>query len=161
MAWIQAVEEEMRARAIELVRGVQKELWGNALLQSLKDCSHRWAETRTSFNPRASAARPQLPGTPPPLVPPRAPGQPPASTPPPPAVPGLPSRNKWRTGIALANGAQVCKRWNDPRGCSKACPNGKAHVCDVVVASTGRLCARKDHTRAKHDAAKHGMPAII
>ena len=161
VGWIQMVEEEMRARAIELVRGVQKELWGNALLQALKDCSHRWAETRTSLNPRAKAVRPQLPVNPQTPVPPGTPTPPGRPQPLPPPGGPAPSPKKWKTGSTLMNGASVCKRWNDPRGCAKACPNGKAHVCDIVLASSGRICGRKDHPRTKHEPAKHGMPATI
>ena len=42
-------------------------------------------------------------------------------------------------------GLQLCKRWNDNRGCSKEdCQD--LHACDVMLGNS-KVCASKDHTR--------------
>ena len=63
------------------------------------------------------------------------------------------------TATHTAAGSQICKGWNDSRGCAKPCPNGRSHVCDVVLAKSGTVCGRSDHNRRAHDPARHGQPA--
>ena len=48
-------------------------------------------------------------------------------------------------------GKQICKRWNDNRGCSseKSCPSGGKHVCDVLKPN-GQPCGSTKHSRQGH-----------
>ncbi|CAE7471996.1 Dnmt3b, partial [Symbiodinium pilosum] len=48
-----------------------------------------------------------------------------------------------RTGREV-NGMELCKKWNDNRGCDGTC--GKLDACDVML-SDGRICASKKHNR--------------
>ena len=50
---------------------------------------------------------------------------------------------------------QLCKSWNDQRGCSGKC--GREHRCDVVL-SNNVPCGSKDHRRLHHDPRTHGVP---
>ena len=50
------------------------------------------------------------------------------------------------------NGKEICKPFNDARGCAKSpqqCPLQRLHVCDAVGAD-GVLCGSKTHSRAQH-----------
>ncbi len=58
-------------------------------------------------------------------------------------------KSAWEAGHHALKQAQVCKPWNDGRGCStKNCPD--THGCDVRLPS-GRACLAKTHTRMQHD----------
>ena len=52
-----------------------------------------------------------------------------------------------RTGHHF-KGQEICKAWNDARGCTSPCPRGKIHVCDVLV--DGRVCGKSGHARWGH-----------
>ena len=54
-----------------------------------------------------------------------------------------------------ARGHEICKMFNDGRGCSKSCPQGFLHGCDLRVASTKHACGLP-HPRKAHDQLKHG-----
>ena len=59
------------------------------------------------------------------------------------------------------SGTNICKAWNDARGCSgQRCPKGKAHVCDIKLLESKNPCGRTDHSRRSHDANKHGAIAF-
>lgn len=62
------------------------------------------------------------------------------------------------TATHTGSGSSICKSWNDSRGCSKPCSQGRAHVCDVVLLK-GSVCGRSDHNRRGHNPAQHGAPA--
>lgn len=62
------------------------------------------------------------------------------------------------TATHTASGSSICKAWNDARGCSKPCSQGRAHVCDTVLLK-GSVCGRSDHNRRGHNPALHGAPA--
>ena len=58
------------------------------------------------------------------------------------------------------SGTNICKAWNDARGCSgQRCPKGGAHVCDIKLLESKNPCGRTDHSRRSHDANKHGAIA--
>ena len=46
-------------------------------------------------------------------------------------------------------GKDICKQWNDNRGCSQKCPHNALHVCDALNAR-GEVCGSNSHSRAKH-----------
>ena len=68
------------------------------------------------------------------------------------------SKAKWATAQTTQHGAKVCKKYNDRRGCAANCPDGSAHVCDVVLDRSEQACGSKSHSRATHDPATHGAP---
>ena len=162
VAWVSSLEEEFRSRAIELTRGVRQEPWGKALLEALRELSHRFAETRDRMTPRRRATDQVINPKAKPQIPPPPPGAPPISkaTPPPPPGGAAVSRKRWKTASQLPNGSRLCKRFNDPRGCQKVCPQGCAHACDILLLSSNAACGRKDHNRGSHDPARHGNPAV-
>ena len=57
------------------------------------------------------------------------------------------------------NKVEVCKLWNDPRGCGNGgthCVKGRLHACDVKLASGG-ACGQTTHNRVNHSDKSHGM----
>ena len=150
--WISHVESEMRTRAIELVRGTERLLWGRALVRALRDLSSLWSETRHLLQCRRPPGNFSVP--PPPTLG-KAQTMPPVRS-----APVGANHRKWMHSAATAAGAAICKRFNDQRGCKGTCPTGKLHACDVTVA-TGSACGRKDHCRLGHDPAKHGAPKLV
>ena len=62
------------------------------------------------------------------------------------------------TATHTGSGSVICKAWNDSRGCSKPCSQGRAHVCDLILMK-GSVCGRSDHNRRGHNPAQHGAPA--
>ena len=175
VAWVSLMEEEVRARAIELTRGPSQALWGKALLTFLKEMASKWGERRHLLVPRRVPAAPPnnfgfgTYANPGPDDPPRpewiakgllkgllkgkgkgrvkgkAPGA---------------ERSGWRTCTNTAAGVLICKRFNDTRGCAQACPNGSAHCCDVEMRS-GAPCSRRDHGRQTHNPQAHGVPSPL
>eukprot|EP00973_Karenia_brevis_P090827 12404487-Karenia_brevis.AAC.1 len=41
--------------------------------------------------------------------------------------------------VTAIGGTDVCKKYNDQRGCKGRCPNGKLHVCDIIL-SNNKAC---------------------
>eukprot|EP00973_Karenia_brevis_P028100 3871199-Karenia_brevis.AAC.1 len=58
--------------------------------------------------------------------------------------------------VTSINGQDICKRFNDQRGCKPNCPQGKLHLCDILLASN-KACGGT-HTRSQHDPKRHGVP---
>ena len=57
-------------------------------------------------------------------------------------------RNRTTTNKTSGN-LDICKKWNDNRGCRKSedkCPDGRRHVCDATRPD-GRPCESRAHTR--------------
>jgi hypothetical protein len=53
----------------------------------------------------------------------------------------------------LPDGRQICKRWNDKRGCEQKAgraPCHHVHACDVVIDDHGSLCMSTEHNRLGH-----------
>ena len=144
LLYLGAVEEALRAKAVEGSRSTAKVAWGAALSPALKDDTDQWNAHRhllverstrssnvsSSHVTHVKAAR---------------------------FCNKFMKRNietVWQDG----QGNGICKYWNDNRKCqSKRCRF--SHVCDVRLRSTGEACGRKDHRRAQHDNNKHGAPA--
>ena len=163
LAWVTAVEHEIRNRAIELVRGVEQEVWGKALLAALKDKSFRWSEMKDVLVPRrAPPGNFGGPGTPKPsqAASSSSASGPPGVTPKAAAAAKVPPKRQWHTAGQTSRGVKICKLFNDQRGCAQNCPKGHAHVCDVQLASTKAACGSKQHNRKGHDAVRHGMPEV-
>ena len=63
-----------------------------------------------------------------------------------------PASKKVKTAQHL-NQQPICKPFNDPRGCKLTpkgkCPQGKAHVCDMIKAD-GSACLSTKHSRSTH-----------
>jgi hypothetical protein len=56
--------------------------------------------------------------------------------------------NRIMTANVLKNGKQVCKPFNDPRGCRmKGC--SREHACDVLKPN-GEVCGNRNHNRLEH-----------
>ena len=70
-------------------------------------------------------------------------------------VASMQSGRKPRVGVRTAGhfeGQEVCKPYNDDRGCTSEasdCPLGRAHVCDVMTPN-GKPCGSTEHTRQSH-----------
>ena len=147
LEYTRAVEEDFRAKAIELARGSEQQPWGHALAHVIKEHSSIWKDHDHVLH---RAGRSSAPGVM--LLP--------ASSPPPPPVEPVASRSKWQTANYTASGQKICKKNNDRRGCEAKCPKGEVHCCDIVIASSGKVCEGRDHNRETHDPVKHGKPAV-
>ena len=55
-----------------------------------------------------------------------------------------------KTGKSDAYGHQLCKKWNDGRGCVADSHCKKSHVCDVLI-NPQAICGASNHTRYDHD----------
>jgi hypothetical protein len=159
LLYLLRTEEQLRGYAIEATRCKENPVrWGLALVQALREYSHLWMDNRDLLLPKRVAGMdtPRHAAPPPQRTPPRQQQQsrlPPR--PPQPAAPDLPA-----TAPRTSQGARICKRFNDRRGCKPGkCPKGEAHVCDVVLAQTRQVCGKSDHNRLQHDSTKHGPPA--
>jgi hypothetical protein len=154
VAFVTVLEEQFRAKAIDLARGSDHTPWGTALTRSLASWAHLWQESRWRLLPKQGGATPRQ--TPPPPPPPSSSqSQQPRSNVA--RASGTGQTKKWATTNAVDD-KTICKPFNDRRGCkSKNCK--KYHCCDVVLEG-GKKCASKDHSRKNHDAKKNGAPAI-
>jgi hypothetical protein len=54
----------------------------------------------------------------------------------------------------------VCKKYNDKRGCSRPCPDGRDHACDVFLQRDNKICGSRNHNRLGHNSSTHGAPAV-
>jgi hypothetical protein len=151
-----ACEQSFRNHAIDMVRRKTNPVqWGAALAMTLKEFPVTWSDHAhlLSKASKATAAAAEDVG-----VPPRLPIS--AAL----AVPGsssskpMAAKGKLATVLHTRNKMEICKHWNDSRGCANPCKRGKVHACDVELAATGKACEKK-HTRAQHDEAAHGVAA--
>jgi len=55
-----------------------------------------------------------------------------------------------KTGKSDAYGHQLCKKWNDGRGCVADSHCAKSHMCDVLI-TAHTICSSTDHSRYDHD----------
>jgi hypothetical protein len=146
------VEEAFRASAIELSRRRTDAVpWGCALIEAtLRDSL--WGKHASRLCKLSGGSQPSKDrGATRQDVPPPVAGALPK------AESGKPA--SYATCTHDAHGTKICKARNDSRKCESRCPKGEAHVCDAQIASTGKACGAKDHTRVNHDAKKHGAVA--
>jgi uncharacterized membrane protein YgcG len=180
LAYTIAVEEDIRARAVELARQTPSEAWGRALIRAQKEQCHRWQERKDILRSRPAGGgggTPQGGGG--------GGGTPHAGGGTPKGGGGggkkgggkangkgngkakepyyhehngtqLPSRKKWKTASFTNDNWRFCKNFNDKRGCGKKCPKNEFHGCDVMVGS--KPCASTSHGRSRHDVVVHGRP---
>ena len=161
-------EEALRMEAMELCRSDAKVPWGKALTSVLKDFNHVWQEERQILV-AIGMSQPNRGRQ--------------ADPPPSNANAGkgkgkgkgkdkggksniseddftsAKHRKKWATGRQNEQGKDLCKFYNDTRGCKTPCPQKKVHACDVYLA-TGKICGHGGHRRIHHDEKVHGMPWI-
>jgi len=136
LAWGCLKDEETRGREVELVRGGWPQ--GEALDKAVQLSEISW-----TVGPQS---RPEVPAV----------DRPGGND-----SPGQTGNQQKGKGGAKSGGKQivtcsqlpggqfVCKKWNDPRGCTKheaSCPDKKKHVCDVRKPD-GKACGAKNHRR--------------
>ena len=159
--YLDACEEAFRSKAIEIVRGTEKVPWGKALLRVLREEAAIWLQFRDILVLKHTPApNGQRFGNIPALLDgvkglgkgkDKDKGK--QRTPNPPAGPG--GKQRVKTVTQSSDGVQVCKRYNDHRGCTtKQCQF--AHICDVLLENNA-MCGGK-HKRKDHDSSRHGKP---
>ena len=175
-SWLAAVEEDFRAKAVELARAPDGPApWGLALLDAVRELHSKWDQRRDFLVLVGAASRvPQPPGSSgvPRVKREHVPKGPSKGTgkrgrksdlarpvSPPRDDPlrlndGTGARGSWKHATMWGR-KQLCKSWNDQRGCSGKC--GREHRCDVVL-SNNEPCGSKDHRRLQHDPRTHGVP---
>jgi len=148
------VEEAFRLRAIELVRGAESLPWGKALTRVVKEQAFEWEHKKDLLLPYR-VSRPLA----------IADRQPPSQ-----AGPSDPKKTKltprtgsehkrnWQTSRYTKDNKEICRKFNDIRGCKQKCPMGYLHVCDCWLES-GKACANTAHNRLGHKEASHGAVA--
>jgi len=167
LKYTKTVEEKLRLKAIDLVRGECKMPWGAALNAVIDRHAHIWQDeaevlVRRSTGQGSAVLRTRDQAE-------RAGG----------AQGGGKNNGKgggkakskgskssgspetpkkcWGTVKQDKNGTVICKQWNDDRGCKQWCPKKQTHCCDVRLAS-GKPCLATTHKRCTHDPSKHGAP---
>ena len=149
--YLSETEEVIRAKAVELARDRSQMPWGKALLSAIEKESRKWSDAREKLkavpqgNKQNGGSGNKGRGA-------VSPG--PGSVSEPPAA----GQTFLATALNTDDGKKICKRYNDKRGCGQRCPKGDMHVCDVLLAKTGRVCGKKDHNRTTHDSRAHGTP---
>ena len=162
VAYVTAVEEAFRVKALGHVRSAAKVPWGAALTLVTKEHANYWdhksdilvkrrpsvvlrerEQTNQGGNSRGGGRQQNAPGTMPVKKEVRE---------------RTTEYNKhWETSKYDNKNGYICKPWNDPRGCKDKCPRGQTHCCDVML-SNGRICASTSHNRWAHRVADHGAP---
>ena len=124
--YLSSVEEDIRAKAIELARGESECPWGLALTTARKECAHVWLEKRDKLiaNNTAPDIRTQRP----------------------------PKQAAFQPTIQQQEESH-CKFFNQGR-CTVANCNF-AHKCNAAL-KTGKRCGRKDHGASNHNDHNHG-----
>ena len=172
LGWLRAADEATRTLIMELVRTDTKATIGEAITQAITECVHAWMPPArlegTGRGPRGggkgSSQYLPRPRTPLPVAMQdsfdagqylprpshqtqgkggRKGGQGKGDRKGDPQDPGP----IIRTGHHF-KGQEICKAWNDARGCTSPCPRGKIHVCDVLV--DGRVCGKSGQARWGH-----------
>ena len=163
-----SVDEALRIRCLEYVRAKEenptkgKMPWGPSVTKVLSESSRTWNDKRSLLRtlPSAQSASKQPP---PPAAgqadaqrpqQPRSSGQPQKA----PSTSAGPQRKNWTTAKVGTKGIEVCKKYNDRRGC-KASKCKYSHECDVVLARGGSNCGSSSHNREGHDPDRHGAPS--
>lgn len=75
------------------------------------------------------------------------------------AVLATAAKQRGSTATHTEVGVRICKKYNDGRGCCSPCPSQAAHVCDLVLKGTKKLCGSKTHNRKGHIVSAHGVVA--
>ena len=152
IVYCREVEEEFRRRAISLTRSSEKIPWGAALAKVIKDNSNIWQNKRELLVRRVTLTA-HVGDSGPRSKKGKGSGKDAAPK-------GTTAKDKatWATARKDASGNDICKMFNDVRGCKDWCPAKRAHVCDVVLAS-GKTCLSKSHARTGHNPAQHGNPS--
>ena len=158
LSFVDAVEPRFRAKTVELTRGPLQLPFGYGLINSLRTYGSAWQAEHQRLVEKSRGRQPALTDTHPnPPPPPRAPNR--QSQPNNSGGKGQgkdkdKGKRRMVTAHSLANGGQICQRWNSTGGCrDKDCKKG--HVCDAVLASTGKACGAS-HRRSQHVAQTNG-----
>ena len=171
--YVTEVEEAFRAKAIEMARSSDTTPFGSALLKAQEKHHHIWEDKKGALGVPRGVPRPE--GFPDPPNRGRGRGyegswdkQRERDAPPGPPNKGGGKGSKGNKGgggdgLATASethdGWKICKKHNDKRGCkSKHCPDGGAHVCDVML-ENGGACGSKLRKRRGHTPKRDGYPA--
>ena len=172
--YLTQVEEQYRARAIELARSGTP--WGHSLIAALKEDRQPWDDHKDVLQTsRPPAPPPSLcwncsnpvgkgkvakvigKGNSPGAKVQKTQGQKTqtqANTP----ASGSEGWRKWPTSRFDRNQKEICIMFNDSRTCSNPCPNKRLHVCNVKL-SSGQVCGSTSHCRRTHVPSQHGQPA--
>ena len=169
-----SVEEQIRGYAVEYCRRTPPTPWGVALEMALRENKDLWMDFRhlltgnkvtapRSIDKEDLPVQQSVQVTRQPKERQTFGGKSPAKQAQSPKKETNSQKASSSSGLATAThtgaGSMICKAWNDSRGCSKPCAQGKSHVCDVVVAKTNSVCGRSDHNRKGHNPTIHGACA--
>lgn len=133
--WMQRNDVLTRGKMAGLIR--RGYTGGSALAEALRQCHLEWRSPAMQPVPELKSTK----------RPPEPTGGPPQ-----PGAPGPAKRarqlktDQFVTISMIKGGKRICKKWNDPRGCS-GCDD--LHVCDVKLPS-GKACQSKSHNRMGH-----------
>ena len=155
LAWLKRADEATRTRVMELVRQEPKHTVGEALPAALQELAHEWA-FQTELVLTGAGGPPRNTDLRGPPVPPPEPtgtarsrggrGRARSSGG---GKGGGKGKGGDRPSLRLAThyeGREICKKWNDGRGCQKPCPQGHVHVCNAMLPN-GKPCGTTGHTR--------------
>ena len=127
--WLRRADEATRTKVMELVRTSPKHTVGEAFTQALHDCSTDWAIPSGEVESH------------------------------PPERHSTQAEHAHRGASVAPTDDHPCKKWNDGRGCSKPCPDGRPHTCDFRMPG-GLWCGVTGHTRADHQKTKQATSPL-
>jgi hypothetical protein len=158
--WIIEVEHKFRAAAIQLARTGDLDArmpWGLALLDAIKNGAHEWQEADHLLvayrSPQVKGDGKYTKGKDDNRTGNKGGRNDKTGNRQEPYAPAAPR------GDAQNQKNQICRAFNDKRGCRKPCPGGRDHVCDVVLQKDNKVCGSRNHGRSSHNVNAHGAHA--
>ena len=151
------IEEAFRLKAIELIRGSEVIPWGQALTRVMKEQVYEWEHKKDILVPYRVPRPQQLPdarGQQRDQEPKKPKPNPREGNP----KEGSEHKRNWKTSKYTKDNQEICRRFNDVRGCKQTCPLKFLHVCDCWL-EAGRVCANKGHNRMTHKESSSGAVA--
>ena len=165
VSWFTRVEEDFRGKAVELTRTPGSSIpWGVALLRAQAEQISKWEQRRylleyslpssvRSTGPRKGKGKTggkkggglqvKVEETLPPPLRHRE-------------LAGQASHHKEPATCKTWKTKQLCKPYNDGRGCKSGKSCGMEHRCDVRLEGTNEACGARNHARFSHDPRQHG-----
>ena len=68
-------------------------------------------------------------------------------------------KKNWQTYRYDSQNNVICSAYNDNRGCKQSCPWKQTHCCDVLL-SNNKICGSRSHGRRQHLVHRDGAPKL-
>ena len=160
LSWLEKVDVATRAKMCSYCRSPHKMPWGLALKRAMVELQYEWNTLRAGQTENitqseelrlveADSAKSERPGR---AARPATRKDRYRSRRRGPMAQAAKDAVRFRTATFLKGNKQLCKSWNDARGCTtnpNKCPDKSQHLCDVIK-KDGKICASSEHSRRQH-----------